>query len=97
MQNGFRLHLRCVLAAERLLFASWTALGGLWSRKKLVLNGSWPVQEGFQDRFHPKRVPKWDPFVLSGASFLRFQVGVQNRTPILRLFKRISRLSKGMF
>ena len=37
---------------------SWTPLGALLGPKKEVLNGSWPLQEGFQDRFQPSRGPK---------------------------------------
>ena len=32
-------------------WASWIALGGFGGRKKVVVNGSWPLQEEFQDRF----------------------------------------------
>ena len=38
-----------------LLEASWVALG---AEKKEVLNGSWPLQEEFQDRFQPSWRPK---------------------------------------
>ena len=82
MQNGFRFDVRCVMPAKGFFFASWSALGGLRGRKKVLLIGSWPVQEEFQDRFHPKGGPKWDPFVLYGPLFLGFQVGIRNRIPI---------------
>ena len=35
------------------LEASWSALGRLWDRKKVLLIGSWPLQEDFQERFRP--------------------------------------------
>ena len=38
-----------------LLDASWGALG---AEKKVVLNGSWPLQEEFQDRFQRFGGPK---------------------------------------
>ena len=44
-----------------LLFASWSAPGGSWGRKKLLLNGSWRVLENFQDRFQPSWGPKGSP------------------------------------
>ena len=44
---------------------AWSAKGGLPGAygallvpKKEVLNGSWPLQEEFQDRFQPSRGPK---------------------------------------
>ena len=43
-----------------LMDASWSGLGALLERswtalgpKKLTLNGSWPLQEEFQERFQP--------------------------------------------
>ena len=36
-----------------LMGRSWTPLGALLGPKKVVLNGSWPLQEQFQDRFQP--------------------------------------------
>ena len=36
-----------------LMGGSWTPLGALLGPKKEVLNGSWPIQEEFQDRFQP--------------------------------------------
>ena len=36
---------------EALLDASWSRLGGLQGRKNVLLNGSWQLQEEFQDRF----------------------------------------------
>ena len=81
MQNGFRFDVRCVMPAKGFFFASWSALGSLRGRKKVLLIGSWTVQEEFQDRFHQKGVPKWDPQNLHAASFLRFQNGVRNWTP----------------
>ena len=41
---------------EALLEASGNAPGGLLDRNKLLLNGSWALQEKFQDRFQPKGV-----------------------------------------
>ena len=78
MRNGIRLQLGCVMAAEGLLNGSWSALGGLRSRKNVLLNGSWPVQEEFQDRFYRKGGPKWDPQSFNGSLFLRFPIGVRN-------------------
>ena len=37
---------------------SWTSLGSLLGPKKVVLNGSWPLQEEFQERFQPSWGPK---------------------------------------
>ena len=45
-----------------LMGRSWTPLGALLGPKKVVLNGSWPLQEQFQDRFQPKEIhlnPSW--------------------------------------
>ena len=41
-----------------LFFPSWSALGRLQGRKKLLLRGSWPPQDDFQDSFQPSRGPK---------------------------------------
>ena len=41
--------------------ASWIALGGLWSRKKVLLIASWPLQEDSQDRFQRSWGPKGSP------------------------------------
>ena len=35
------------------LEASWVALGGLRGRKQMHLNGSWPLQDEFQDSSQP--------------------------------------------
>ena len=43
---------------ELFLEASCSALGGLRGRKKVLLNGSGPVQDDFQDRFQPSWGPK---------------------------------------
>ena len=40
-----------------LFFGSWSALGAVRGRKKLILIGSWPLQEEFQERFQPS----WGP------------------------------------
>ena len=45
-------------ACGSLLERSWNALGGLWGRKKVFLNGSWPIQDGFQESFQPSWGPK---------------------------------------
>ena len=37
---------------------SWMPLGAILGPKKVVLNGSWPLQEEFQDRFQPSWGPK---------------------------------------
>ena len=41
-----------------LFFASWNALGAVRGRKKLTLNGSWPLQEEFQERCRIDLGPK---------------------------------------
>ena len=41
-----------------LFFPSWSALGRLQGRKKMLLRGSWPPQDDFQDSFQPSRGPK---------------------------------------
>ena len=50
---------------EPLLEASWGALGGLRGRKKVLLNGSWRVQERFPRQVSAilgaKRLPKGRP------------------------------------
>ena len=43
---------------QGLMGRSWTPLGALLGPKKVVLNGSWPLQEEFQDRFQPSWGPK---------------------------------------
>jgi len=43
---------------ELLLEASWSALGGLRGQKEVLLDGSWPVLDDFQDRFQPSWGPK---------------------------------------
>ena len=45
MQNRFGLHLECLMPVESLLRAFWSALGGSWSRKNIILSGSWPLWE----------------------------------------------------
>ena len=54
-----------VLEPLQLLEASCTAFGGLLGRSwgpsgppKVLLNGSWPLQDDFQDRFQPSWGPK---------------------------------------
>ena len=47
-----------ILGSFFALLASWIALGSLRSRKKILPNGSWPLQEEFQDRFQPSWGPK---------------------------------------
>ena len=49
IQNGIELHLRCVIAAEGLLKASWSALGGLLEPKKVgksAVGRSWGALGG---------------------------------------------------
>ena len=58
-------------------------LGRSWS----LLNRSWPLQGGFQDAFHQKRCPKWDPKRSPAPHFLLFQIGVQNWTPHFMAFQ----------
>ena len=65
VQNGFLEASWSVVASwrplEALLDAFWCGLGGLEGRNKVLLNGSWPLQEGFQDRFQPswgQKAPK---------------------------------------
>ena len=41
-----------------LMGRSWMPLGAILGPKKVVLNGSWPLQEEFQDRFQPSWRPK---------------------------------------
>ena len=41
-----------------LMGRSWTPIGAILGPKKVVLNGSWPLQEEFQDRFQPSWGPK---------------------------------------
>ena len=82
-----------------LLQGSWRGLGAR-SRKKVLLNGSWPVQEEFQDGFHPKCGPKWDPKSLHGASFFRVQIGRVPRSfprAFWRFPKSILKFSKSNF
>ena len=43
---------------QGLLGRSWTPLSTLSGPPKVVLNGSWPLQEEFQDRFQPSWGPK---------------------------------------
>ena len=79
-------------------------LGGLLERswrllepKKQSWNRSWPLLEASRDSFHQKTCSKWDPRNVGAPSFLRFRVGVQIWTHILRLSKRILGLSKSIF
>ena len=53
---------KSVQAAFRLWEASWSAPGGLQSRKKIVQEGPGPVPKKIQDRFQPKEIhlnPSW--------------------------------------
>ena len=50
-QNGVRIASSTRKPSESLLEASWSALGGLQSRKKVIPEGSCLVQQEFQDRF----------------------------------------------
>ena len=43
---------------QGLMGRAWTPLGTLLGPKKVVLNGSWPLQEEFQERFQPSWGPK---------------------------------------
>ena len=40
-QNAVLKRLLTTYASESLFFASWSALGGSWGRKKVIWNGSW--------------------------------------------------------
>ena len=81
--------------------ASWSPLGallGVLGAEKTKLESLLAALGGLSIQFSSnKKCPKWDPNVLYAPCFLRFQVGVQNWTPILWLSKRISRLPKSIF
>ena len=78
---------------EGLLERSWRLL----EPKKQSWNRSWPLLEASQDRFHQKMSLKWNPANVGAPSFLRFQVGVPNWTPILWLSNSFLKLSKSIF
>ena len=44
--------------SQWIMGGSWMPLGAMLGPKKVVLNGSWPLQEEFQDRFQPSWRPK---------------------------------------
>jgi len=96
MQNGFTLHLRCAVAAKGILSASWSALGSFRSRKKVLLNGSWTVQDEFQDSFHQKGGPKWGPKSFYAASLFVFPAGLWFPDPCKGFPSAISGLSKSI-
>ena len=55
LPNG-SLEASCIILASWMPFgavleASWKTLGWLQSREQVLLNGSWPLQEEFQERF----------------------------------------------
>ena len=96
VQHGVPIAASTRRLSESLVNASWSALGGLWSRKKIFLNGSWTVQEEFQDSFHQKGGPKWDPFGSSAASIYVFPAGLCFPEPCKGFPRAISGLSRSI-
>ena len=61
IRKGVLNGISTLTALKSLLEASWDALGRLLGPPKVVLNGSWPLQEGFQERFPHSGSPKVSP------------------------------------
>ena len=57
IRNGFRIAYSTRKPSESLLEASWSALGGSWSRKKVLLNRSWALLERSRSRKHSQDPP----------------------------------------
>ena len=70
MQNGIRLQLGCVMAAEGLLNGFWSALGGLRCRKKSALERLLAGPRGISRQASFKKGPNMGPIcTLCGGCF----------------------------